>query len=332
MKNSKKFVGIAVAAVAVVAVVLAVVFFVLPMIGGGPVTKVKKAIFQTLEEKSFTIRISSGDDDNMKIKVSYDEEDGTIYATYNVGSTEYYIVMDNKYEFAFRAREYDDELEVSGAMLYHLTGIEADLYDAAVAALTGDEEKFYEELGSALIKDQKVNEERFENYKADFDYEDLGELVEKLVDTLEERNTLEECLDPEKEREDGATVYKFDIDKYETMSVLLKAMKSRYEDKGLYEDLKEELKNDKEDLDEDELKINVGIDGGKLSSVVVKGESDGDEFRFKATIDDIGETDVKLPSEVKDELKKMKEEIKEQESEDEAKHEKETAAIPQPEE
>lgn len=300
---NKKLVGIGIAAVAVVAVILLAVFVIVPMFGGKQVTKVKDALFETLESKSMTVKVTGQFDDDeldaMKIKIEYSEDDEAFYiqlSEEDANTTLYYIIEDGAVYYA----AYDKEVDKAFALCLNLGEAAEGIWSDVVLALFAGEEKFYEAL-----EDTKL-EETFKNMEMELDLDNLQELVDEMIDVFEEKDNLEECLDAETKKEDGETVYTFKPDVYKTITLAMKSVKSRFEDKDVYEDLREELKGDKDYYDDLKLKISVSVDKDVLTGIDVKIDDDGEESKVKLKFSDVGSTTVSL-SDVKDALKEAKE-------------------------
>ncbi len=296
--NKKKLVGIGIAAVAVVAVVLLAVFVIVPMFGGKQVTKVKDALFKTLESKSMTVKMISDNDQVSKLKVEYSEDDETLYIQISAEESAYtrYYIIEEKAIYMAIYNEEEEEVSVR-----QLEMDDDALLSKVLLAMFAGEKELYEALEGTKV------EESLEKLGYELDLDNLQEFVDEMVDTFEEKENLEECLDAETKKEDGETKYVFKPDVYKTVALAMKTSKSRFEDKDVYDKLREDWKDEKDEFDDFDLKITVSVDKGVLTGIDIKVDDDGDEGRTRYKFSDVGSTNVSLPKEVKDALKDAKE-------------------------
>lgn len=273
-QKSKKWILFAGIGVAVVAVVL-IILFATGVLGGK--TYPQDGIENLIENGNFTLEAKAmGSKMTMQVDIDWKKEDVTIYA--ETDGEFAFAIYDGYYIYEGYTYDY-----YSGAILYDLVaedcsdGIEVffDNYEP------GDEID-WENLADLLMLTTRVDAEDY------VDLRTMANCFDTLMDKLENKSWLQKNANYSTEKEDGVTVHVYEPDLYDLANAVLEIFVPCFEDEDTYELLADMLEEYKDDLDDINITIKLGVKKGYLVSAEVKLYG----VKIKAAIEDIGSTRI----------------------------------------
>lgn len=287
-KPRKKSTGKIVALIGAIAAVCCVGFIGLVLIAGiltdwfglnGPAKQITSAAEKTLNAKTFTIEhvysfddgfISGEEEGTMQVSIDTQKRELTIFAEQNQGQVlaiyDDYLISGSE-AFGYYRYDISDELDEFFDELEDLKKNDADLEEA--------------------IEDQFGND-----VADDIDYDTLGKCLKKYFKKLNSKSWLKENAGYSVKKEDGVKIHCFSPDIYKFCEVSLPFFEKAFEDKDTYEDLEDDLRRAKSDMQDTDVIIKVGVKSGKLVSIDVESITDETESQLELKFTKIGNTKI----------------------------------------
>ncbi len=287
-KSNKKWFVLGGVLIAVAAIVLLVVFWLIPLLTKGPTEKILDAFVATSNAESLSADFRVTLDGEMltgefDMECSVRDKKANIYLdiTMQAIPMEIYLMIEKDGGYA--------------AVVNPMTG----KYIAEKVMDTSEARDFFRSLEQASSNRNKFLEEFAANLNEEYDdvldEEKFVEAMNKLLNKLDKKSTLEEVFDYEKEKEDGVTVHKFQPDLYQLMDTALPILKSAFENKDVYNALKKAMETSKESLQKTEFTVEVGLKGKYLASFVLETT----DVQIEIDLSNVNKTKVKFEKEAK---------------------------------
>ena len=290
----KKYVAWAV--IAIIAVVAAVAIIIGTSVKG-PAYDLYKAAKKTLGKESFTIEFEYDDGENIEsiLQVQYDlkERELMLYCEEQDededGRRGYFAIYDEQYIYG---AEYSDG--DSYCYSYDISDELDEMFDAYEASQSKD---FDWDNVIDIIEETGIDIDKGEFEKCALSY----------VKLLNNKSWLKENLGYSKSKQKGVSIYSFEPDVYQFLNDLLKKMEPAFDDEDVYDDIKDELRDNKSDFKDVDITFSIGIKSGYIVSGELCGEYDADdEVEIVFEVKDIGKTEIDV-----DELEDLLDEAEE---------------------
>ncbi len=298
-KSTKKLVAI-LSSIAVVVTALVLLFVFVLRSSKDPVSAIKDALFNTADSESMTVNIKGNNNLGLEETIKLDLRDETIYASlaYTIDglSRQEFYVLDEDGFYVITQSSGDDSEEKEYSVQRAMSKREAEEFRDVLNSAKKGESEIIKSLEEVL--DDEIG--------SHVDCDDLESLLDSVIDEFDKSENLEDCLGCEVSKEDGETVYTFKPDLYKCLRLLLEQVEDRFEDKDDYDEIMDEIKDEKSSFGDMDLEVKIGIKGNLLSSFNIKYD-DEDSESFEGTISDVNSTKVELPKDAQKALEDYKE-------------------------
>lgn len=281
-------------------VVAAIVIGILS-ITGGPLAKISSAMEKTLQAGNltmdFTIDVDGGGEleGTAWVELDTSHQELTLYIECENGSHFYkYGIYDG---YSFYREYYRGELTDEGWA--DVADDLEDIFDSLDEYEGMSLEEILEEL------DDRSNGE----FSEIFDLDELETDIVNFTKTASKTEWLEKNLDYSKSKKDGQTLYGFEFKVYRLLLNILPEFKSAFEDKDVYMEARDELKEAISDGYEIDIETSIGVKSGYLSSIQFCWEDSWEDVEFSVDISDVGKTELDL-EELEDMLNDIQENVR----------------------
>lgn len=265
-------------------------------ITGGPLAKISSAMEKTLQAGNltmdFTIDVDGGGEleGTAWVELDTSHQELTLYIECENGSHFYKYGIYDGYSFY---REY----------------YRGELTDEGWADVADELDDFFDSLdeydGMSLEEILEELDDRSDGeFSEIFDLDELETDIVNFTKTASKTEWLEKNLDYSKSKKDGETLYGFEFKVYRLLLNILPEFKSAFEDKDVYMEARDELKEAISDGYEISIETAIGVKSGYLSSIQFCWEDSWEDVEFSADISDVGKTELDL-----DELEDMLDDI-----------------------
>ncbi len=263
MKQLAKPIAIAVAAIVVIVLLISLIS------GGG--TSPIDGLVNLVNKGNFTMKINiAGEKMEFKVNLDVDKKEISAYGEIEdmeIGIYDGKLVMYNaEYEYG-EVQDLGDQIE------------------AVMEAFQYFEKGEWEKLLDALSDMDIAIADQIEDT---LDKKEFSKGMDALMKKLEKKSWLQDVADYETESKDGVKTHIYKPDMYKFASGVLDCFEKAFEDADDFEDTKESLKDNRDDLKDIDFKLELGVKGKNLVEIYLK--SDGEKYKISFT--DIGDTKV----------------------------------------
>lgn len=268
-------------------VVVALVIALLSILGG-PLVKIGAAGQKTMKSGNFTVEFSV-DGDGMS------GSEGIMYADIDVKERQINLYGETD-DISFGI--YDGYIFVT----YEDEGYKEDIEDELDELFDAYEASDSEDIGTLLEElDDMMNGELS-------DLLDLDEMETCAATFIKDANTekwLKDNAGYSKSRENGETLYSFDLDFFQLLQGAMPYFESAFEDEDDYDTLMDEIDEIVDEEDPYDVVCTIGVKSGYLSSFELEIDDGWDEMTVSMKISDVNKTKLDL-----DELEQMLDDIR----------------------
>lgn len=250
----------------------------------GPATKIASAADKTLTAGSFTVDFNISIESESSYSDFNQNIDGTIEVILDLKEQELTMLAESEVEdITFTIAIYDGYLITGTSGYFSKQDISEEL-DIFFESYDSTKELDWEELLNS------IEDDLYDEVSEVINFDKLEKCLFAYARKLNNNQWLKENAGYSSTKENGVNVHQFKPKNYKFLNASLKCFENAFIDNDDYDDLMDQLKDSKSELNSVDFELAFGIKSGKLTSIDFEMDQDDTNVKLELEFDKIGNT------------------------------------------